>query len=137
MATQLLLRLFHFTGDDRYYQKAEKVLRSYYDAMENQPFGFAHLLCALDFYLEKPKEVVIVGEPDNVAATELLANIHSVYQPNMTIQRASASDPLEKLSPLLSGKFQVDGKPTVYVCHNFTCSAPVTTWDELRPLLEN
>jgi uncharacterized protein YyaL (SSP411 family) len=136
MATQLLLRLFHFTGDDRYYQKAEKVLRSYYDAMENQPFGFAHLLCALDLYLQKAKEVVIVGEPD-VAAAELLANIHSVYQPNMTIQRASASDPLEKLSPLLSGKFQVDGKPTVFVCHNFTCSAPVTTWDELRPLLEN
>ena len=137
MATQLLLRLFHFTGDDRFYQKGEKVLRSYYDAMENQPFGFAHLLCALDLYLQKAKEVVIVGEPDNVAAAELLANIHSVYQPNMTIQRASASDPLEKLSPLLSGKFQVDGKPTVYVCHNFTCSAPVTTWDELRPLLEN
>jgi uncharacterized protein YyaL (SSP411 family) len=137
MATQLLLRLFHVTGDERYYRKAEKVLRSYYDAMENQPLGFAHLLCALDFYLEKPKEVVIVGEPDNAAAAELLIKIHSIYQPNMIIQRASTTDSLEKLSPLLGGKFQVGGKPTVYVCHDFTCSAPVTTWDELRPLLES
>ena len=37
MATQLLLRLYHMTGDDRYYQHAERVLRSYYEAMESQP----------------------------------------------------------------------------------------------------
>ena len=137
MATQLLLRLYHITGEDRYYQHAEKVLRSYYDAMESQPFGFAHLLCALDFYLEKPKEVVVVGERGEPRVDELLTKIHSVYQPNMTIQLASPSEPLENRSPLLRGKSQVGGNPTVYVCQNFTCSAPVTSWDELRPLIES
>ena len=136
MATQLLLRLYHLTGDDRYYQHAEKVLRSYYDAMESQPFGFAHLLCALDFYLEPPKEVVVVGESNDANMLELLHNIHSIYQPNMTVQTASPNEPLDKLSPSLAGKVPVSGKPTAYVCHNFTCSAPVTTWDELRALIE-
>ena len=46
MATQLLLRLHHITGQNDYRARAEKVLRSYYDVMENQPFGFAHMLCA-------------------------------------------------------------------------------------------
>ena len=64
MATRLLLRLHAITGEDEYYQRAEKVLRTYYEAMESQPFGFAHLLCALDFYLQKPKEIVVVGERD-------------------------------------------------------------------------
>jgi uncharacterized protein YyaL (SSP411 family) len=136
MATQLLLRLYHLTGDDRYYQHAEKVLRSYYDAMESQPFGFAHLLCALDFYLEPPKEVVVVGESNDANMLKLLHNIHSIYQPNMTVQTASPNEPLDKLSPSLAGKVPVSGKPTAYVCHNFTCSAPVTTWDELRALIE-
>jgi uncharacterized protein YyaL (SSP411 family) len=136
MATQLLLRLYHLTGDDRYYQHAEKVLRSYYDAMESQPLGFAHLLCALDFYLEPPKEVVVVGESNDANMLELLHNIHSIYQPNMTVQTASPNEPLDKLSPSLAGKVPVSGKPTAYVCHNFTCSAPVTTWDELRALIE-
>jgi uncharacterized protein YyaL (SSP411 family) len=31
----------------------------------------------------------------------------------------------------------VDGKATAYVCHDFTCSRPVTTWEELKTLLEN
>jgi uncharacterized protein YyaL (SSP411 family) len=136
MATQLLLRLYHMTGDDRYNQHAERVLRSYYDAMESQPFGFAHLLCALDFYLEKAKEVVVVGERGEPRVDELLMKIHSVYQPNMTIQLASPSEPLENRSPLLRGKSQVGGNPTVYVCQNYTCSAPATSWDELRPLIE-
>jgi uncharacterized protein YyaL (SSP411 family) len=137
MATQLLLRLYHMTGDDRYNQHAERVLRSYYDAMESQPFGFAHLLCALDFYLEKAKEVVVVGERGEPRVDELLMKIHSVYQPNMTIQLASPSEPLENRSPLLRGKSQVGGNPTVYVCQNYTCSAPATSWDELRPLIES
>ena len=137
MATQLLLRLYHMTGDDRYNQHAERVLRSHYDAMASQPFGFAHLLCALDFYLEKAKEVVVVGERGEPRVDELLMKIHSVYQPNMTIQLASPSEPLENRSPLLRGKSQVGGNPTVYVCQNYSCSAPATSWDELRPLIES
>ena len=135
MATQLLLRLYHMTGDERYRRQAEKILRAYYEAMASQPFGFAHLLCALDCYLEKAKEVVVVGELEDERVVDLLGKIHSVYQPNLTIQLARSSEPLENISPLLRGKGQVGGQPTVYVCHNFTCSAPVTSWPELLPLI--
>jgi uncharacterized protein YyaL (SSP411 family) len=137
MATQLLLRLHHITGKEDYRARAEKVLRAYYDAMESQPFGFAHLLCALDFNLNKPKEIVVVGDLANSRTRELLGGIYSLYLPNVTLQLAKANEPLEKISPLLQGKTEIDGKPTVYVCHNFTCSAPVTEWSELKPLLEN
>src|SRR5882724_4124976 len=65
MATQLLLRLHHITGQEDYRARAEKVLRSYYDVMENQPFGFAHMLCAVDQYLNPPKEIVVVGNADD------------------------------------------------------------------------
>ena len=137
MATQLLLRLHHITGREEYRERAEKVLRAYYDAMESQPFGFAHLLCALDFYLTKPKEIYIVGEWQDPATRELVQFIHSHYLPNMTLQLANPQDSLETISPLLQGKTQIDGKPTAYVCHNYTCSAPVTGWAELKQLLES
>jgi uncharacterized protein YyaL (SSP411 family) len=132
----VLLRLYHYTGKDDYLKRAEAILRMYYAAMESQPFGFAHMLAALDFYLEKPKEIVLVGETQNPATAELLRKIHSLYLPNMTLQLATPDEPLEKISPLLAGKKQIQGKPTVYVCHNFTCSRPVVDWDDLRPLLE-
>jgi uncharacterized protein YyaL (SSP411 family) len=135
MATQLLLRLYHFTGTEEYLQRAEKVLRSYYDAMESQPFGFAHLLCALDFHLEKPKEIVIVTGGSEDEGGELIRGLNSLYLPNKTVQIVFPGEPLEKVLPALAGKTQINGKTTAYVCHNFTCSAPVTSWDELKPLL--
>jgi len=137
LATQLLLRLFHITGDDDYRKRAEKVLRSYYDAMESQPFGFAHMLCALDFYLNKPKEVVLVGNKSDPETAALVKEIHKLYLPNKVVQLVDPNQALEKISPLLQGKSQIDGKPTAYVCYDFTCSAPVTTWTELKPLLES
>ena len=136
VASQVLLRLYHYTGKEDYLKRAERILRAYYNAMENQPFGFAHMLAALDFYLQKPKEVVLVGDKKDPETAELLTKIHSLYLPNMTLQLASPEDSLEKISPLLAGKKQFDGKPTVYVCHNFTCSRPVVEWDELKLLLE-
>ena len=135
IATQVLLRLYHYTGREDYLRRAEKILRLYYDAMEKQPFGFVHMLSALDFYLEKPKEIVLVGRIKDEATQDLLKKIHSLYLPNMTLQLVAPDEPLKAISPLLEGKTQLDGKPTVYVCHNFTCSPPVTEWEDLRELL--
>ena len=137
MATQLLLRLYHLSGNEPYRASAEKVLCCYYDAMESQPFGFAHLLCAFDLYLEGAKEVVIVGNPADADVKALVAEMNSLYLPNKVLQLASPGTALADISPLLLGKTQIDGKATVYVCQNFTCSAPVTSGSELRGLLES
>ncbi|HEY5543550.1 MAG TPA: thioredoxin domain-containing protein [Candidatus Binatia bacterium] len=137
MATQLLLRLHHLTGDDRYRTPTEKILRSYYDAMESQPFGFAHMLCVLDFYLQGAKEIVIVGNLAESGVKELIAQVNATYLPNKVLQLARPGTALAAISPLLQGKSQVDGKPTAYVCQNFTCSPPVTSRNELQVLLEN
>ena len=137
MAAQLLLRLYHYTSREVYLKKAETILRSYRDAMAAQPFGLAHMLGALDFYLRKPKEIVIVGEPDDPRTREILEGVHSTYLPNSTLQLVRPDEKIDEIAPLLKGKSQIGGQATGYVCHNFTCSAPVTTWDDLRPLLES
>jgi uncharacterized protein YyaL (SSP411 family) len=136
MAAHLLLRLYHFTGKNEHRERAEKILRSHYDAMETQPFGFAHMLCAMDLYQRGAREIVIVGYPSEPALQELLAEVHSVYLPNKILQIAAPDKALADLSPLLAGKKQMDAKPTVYVCENFTCSAPVTSPADLKRLLE-
>jgi uncharacterized protein YyaL (SSP411 family) len=135
MAAQLLLRLYHMTGTEGYFKRGETLLKLYYEPMASQPFGFAHMHCALDMYKRKAQEIVVVGNQDDPQAIELLKEIHSLYLPNMTLQMVDPGQPLEKISALLQGKTQVGGKPTVYVCHNFTCSAPVTTREELKQLL--
>jgi hypothetical protein len=137
MAAQALLRLYHYLGKEDYLKRAEKILRLYYDAMEQQSFGFAHMLAALDFYLEKPKEIVVVGDTADPRFREIVEKLRSSYLPNKTVQLAEPGKPLHELSPMLQGKGQIDGKPTVYVCHNFTCSQPVTEWEQVEGLLKS
>jgi uncharacterized protein YyaL (SSP411 family) len=136
VAAHVLLRVYHYQGRDDYLKRAEKILRSSYDAMENQPFGFAHMLAALDFYLDKPREIVLVGDRKDPHTAELLEKIHSLYLPNMTLQCVSPGDSLEQISPLLAGKKAISGKTTVYVCHNSTCSRPAVEWDEVKSILD-
>jgi uncharacterized protein YyaL (SSP411 family) len=86
--------------------------------------------------MENPKEIVVIGAPDEPATLALLQKMRFLYLPNQTIQLFAPSEPLEGASPLLEGKGQLNGKPTVYVCHNFTCSLPMTEWDALKQALE-
>jgi uncharacterized protein YyaL (SSP411 family) len=134
VAAHDLLRLYQHTERPAYVECAEALLRSYAERMREQPFGFANMLCGVDFYVRKPREIVLVGHREAPETEALLRRIRERYIPNRTL---TVIDPTqgEQLPPRLRGKAQIDGKPTVYVCHGMTCSAPVTAWDELGPLL--
>jgi uncharacterized protein YyaL (SSP411 family) len=141
VATRNLLRLYHYTGREDYLQRAERVLQLFKGYLEQQPFGVGSLLNTLDFYLHKPQEIVVLGQPAAPDTQALLQALHQQYIPNKTLvvldpQHLEATlDTLPLLRDLLTGKTQVDGKATVYVCHNFTCSLPVTTAEALTALL--
>ena len=81
------------------------------------PSAFGWALCALDLHLAPPRELAIVGPPDDEVARAALAP----FEPNAVV----AFGPAEGV-PLLEGKELVDGKPAVYVCERFACQAPVT-----------
>ena len=136
VAVMDLLRLHHYTGDPDLLDRAGKTLRLHYDAMAKEPFGLSNMLGALDYHLSRPAEIVLVAARDDAAADALAEEIQRSYLPNKTFQWVSPDARLEEISPLLEGKTQVGGKPTVYVCRNFTCAPPVTDWEGLKPLLE-
>jgi len=94
------------------------------------------MLCALDFYLSRPREIVLLGDKNAAETREMLSRIHSLFIPNKTIRCLDPRDQAGAPMPsILSGRTQVEGKLTVYVCHNFTCSLPVTDWGTLKELL--
>src|SRR5437879_1054443 len=134
VATMNFLRLFFYTGEQPYLDKAEQALRLFRTHMDQNPFGMASTLCALDFYLSRPKEIVLVGKQDTPALRDLLAKIASRYVPNKTLVLADGAGS-GYVPAAAKGKTAIDGKPTAYVCHNFTCSQPVTDWETLEKLL--
>jgi uncharacterized protein YyaL (SSP411 family) len=136
VAAMDLLRLYYLTDHNDYLTKAEQALRLFYQPLQENPFGYSGTLAALDFYLEKPREVVLVGKKESPETQHMLNRIHSLYLPNKILTFLDPNRPVTgHLASMITGKSQQNGKLTVYVCHNFTCSLPVTDWEALKEML--
>jgi hypothetical protein len=98
------------------------------------PTAFARWLSAVDFTLGNVKQVVVVYDPSQDHAQELIRVTRSAYRPNMIVA-ASAYPPSEDAPPLLTDRPLKDGRATAYVCESFVCKYPVTTISELKSLL--
>ena len=140
VASDILLKLAVFTGNDDYAAKAAVPLRSLHEHMARSPGGTGHWLSALDFYISAVKEVAVVGPSENAATSELLDTVRRQFLPNKVLMGydPSSLDSTGRAGlnlgdyPLLEGRGMVNGQPTAYVCQNYVCQLPVT---EPGPLL--
>lgn len=136
IAAMDLLRLYHLKDFNDYLSKAEQVLRLFYQPAQENPFSYASMFSALDFYLGRPKEIILVDKKESQEVVEMLRQIHKLYLPNKTITFVNPEQTKRgRLPSILMGKTLKDNKLTIYVCHNFTCSMPVTEWVDLKELL--
>jgi uncharacterized protein YyaL (SSP411 family) len=136
VAVQVLLRLFSLTGERLYDDRAEQTLRVFRGLLDRNAYGSAAMLCALDWYLSNPKEVVIVGRRGDCATEALIAAVHQQYVPNKLVLLSddSCRDQANRF-PRVDDKVRLNGLPTAYVCQGFTCSQPVTESAQLVSLL--
>ncbi len=136
LAAMDLLKLAVITGRDEYRNRAEKIFQAANEMVSRFPSAFGCLLSAFDFYCDKIKEIVLIGEKDSQPMEQYRKTISKYYLPNCVVLFGPPEkSALNDLIPLLEGKTLIDGEPAVYVCENFTCKEPVTTTEELQALL--
>ena len=122
MATLLLLRLAQFTDRSSYRDAAEKTLVLFGRHMHTAPQIMPEMLCALDFYLTKPKQIVIAGKRTAPDAQSMFRAVRERFLPNKIV--LLADDQLAKLLPYTGDMKMVDGKATAYICVNYACQLP-------------
>ena len=122
-----LMQLYLWTGEERYRDRAEGIVRGFSGAVAANVFAHTGLLTgALD--LLAPAHIVIVV-PQGGDAREL----RRALAERVAAERRGAGDqgearvavPLPESSPA-HGKTAIGGKPTAYVCIGPQCSVPVT-----------
>jgi uncharacterized protein YyaL (SSP411 family) len=131
MAADTLLRLAVITGKGEFESKAVASLRSSREMMARFPMGAGHWLGALDFYLSRPKEVAVIGDPLDADTRALVGQVSRSFLPNRVLVVADPKTGEDSGYPLLSGRGLVDGKAAAYVCENYVCKLPVTDPREL------
>jgi uncharacterized protein YyaL (SSP411 family) len=141
------LRLYELTSDDRFRQRADATIRAFTKRLEAHPLALDHMMLALDWSTDTPKELVVVVPEGRgalaSAARALLARLDRAFVPNSALVVATESDlagDLGRRVPFASGKTLKDGRATAYVCERGACKLPTHDPDtfarqlsEIRP----
>jgi hypothetical protein len=105
-----LLRLAALTGDDRYREHGEAIVRLLGAMAIEHPTAFGHVLAAADLVARGTTEIVVAGDrPDLVAA------VRRRLLPNAVLAWGERYG-----SPLWEGR--EDGR--AYVCQHYACQLP-------------
>jgi uncharacterized protein YyaL (SSP411 family) len=133
-----LLRLAQFRDDKQMEEQGKKTISASSATLARFPSAMPQMLVALDFSLNKPRQIVVAGKPDAPETKALLAEAHRLFLPNKILLLADGAEGQKYLgekNEAIRAMSMVDGKSAAYVCENFTCKAPVTDPAELRKLL--
>jgi len=117
-----LAALAVWTGETRYRERAEGIMRAFLAALAENIVGHTGLLAGL-LELTAPAQIVIVV-PEGGDARDMRRALRDVSLPGAVVMEVRDGETLAENSPAY-GKRAIDGKATAYVCIGPTCSAPV------------
>ena len=133
-----LLRLAQMTNRDEFRERGQRTIEAFAPTLSRFASAMPQMLVALDFSLTKPRQIVIAGKIDASGTKVLLAEVQRHFMPATILLLADGSEGQKYLgekNEALRAMSMMDGKPTAYVCENFTCKAPVTDPQALAKLL--
>jgi uncharacterized protein YyaL (SSP411 family) len=139
MAATALLRLGHLCGETNYVEAAGRTLNFAESAMERMPTAVGQLLIALDFWLGPASELVLVGGSEGESNQKAIAALQQAFLPRSVAAYrggSNAGSQSPALNPLFAGRGTSDKHPTLYVCENYACQAPIQGADAIRAAVE-
>jgi len=138
MAATALLRLGKLCGRDDYMEAARSVVDLAVGVMDRLPLGMGQMLVAADMVLGSMPEIAVVGDKTGQDTAPAISDLRKRFIPRRVVACRSPKETggSAALDPLFSGKESVQAEPTVFLCDNFACEAPVAGTQAVTELLE-
>lgn len=143
-AAGALLTYAALTGSTRHREAAERALAEPLRIAVQHPRAAGWALAVAEALLDGPREVAVVGRPDD-EATHALHRVAlrspapglvvAVGPPDGPPADGAGSPGVARVVPLLRDRPLVGGRPAAYVCRGFVCDRPTTSPDDLAAAL--
>ncbi len=124
-----LLRLYHYTQNNNYLDRAVKIMKAGARPAAENPFGFGQMLNAIYLYVKKPVEVTVITRNDH--SSKMAEWLNRQFVPDGINAVVSANE-LASLQKYAYFKGREGDGETAFVCRNFTCSLPIKSQQELE-----
>lgn len=133
-----LLRLSQMLDEKSYHEKAVKTLAGFGAAMKQSPTSMPQMLCALEFSLAKPMQIIVAGKLKSSDTQTMVRLASEKFIPNKILLLADGGrgqDFLGRHLEFIRDMQPIDGKATAFVCENYVCQLPTTQTNKLSNLL--
>jgi uncharacterized protein YyaL (SSP411 family) len=139
VAAMALTRLHAYTGEQKYYDWAEKTLEAFAGIAPQYGMFAATYGLAATLFASHPIQVVITGAEGDSAAKELEAAANSVFRLGKAVLRVKSGIEVEHLPLALRETLPhlPADKAMALVCFGNTCLPPTNEPERLKGLLEN
>lgn len=129
-----LMKLAMMTYDPRYKQQAEDILKTAKGFIEGHSPGYCfHYRNILRFYQVNAPTIVVALNTNNDNRNELERIFFETYLPHRTIIWSESNNKeLFEWIPSVKGQPAVNGRTTVYICHDRVCEKPLVDLDEIK-----
>ncbi len=125
VATDLLLRLGHITGNASFTEKGERSLKAFAPKMKAQPTIAPAMLVALGRWLLDAEQVILRVKEMDAESEKLESEYRHKFSASAVVLTIgdSCAQELTEAAPFLAG-LERRGRITIYECRNFTCQLP-------------
>ncbi len=119
-----LLCLSRLTGNPKWEEKAQALLRAFSGTIKTQPTASTFFLTGLDFALRPGQEIVIAGEPDKADVHQLLSTLNLHFTPNKVtlIKSDQNADRLTRFAGFTDGLEVIKGETKAHLCRDGSCT---------------
>jgi len=131
-----IARLHEHTGDPRWRERGEALIRAFAGRARDLGLYAAAFLLAVDWHLAPSTHLVVVGEPGDPVADGMHAAALAAFVPRRVVRRLSSSEAIDTtLPPAMAGMIATGRTPRGYACTGASCRAPADTVDRWRATL--
>lgn len=141
ISAQNLIRLQALVKSERYRAALGALFRYFGAELTAAPVTHTALLTAWAREVRGPAQVLVTGDPADPATAAIIAQIRSRYRPGDVVLLLPPSGPgreyLDGLNPLYASFKPLEGRPTLYLCRDFTCQKPTANPVEIQEQLDD
>lgn len=136
LSAMAFLQLFHLTQNPEWHEMSLRLLGRVSSMAAQHPLAYSCWLQSFAFEHSPVQQIALLHPPESTTYLDFLTSINQVFS-NLRVVACSPYPPPPTAPQILLHRPLIEGAPTLYICRDFTCHAPITDLHQVSSALRS